>query len=399
MAVITLRPGDLRGDWAVPPSKSIAHRALILSFLTGGGEVTPVIPSQDMLATRDCLNGLGGEAVYPCRESGSTLRFMIPLALLKTGGGLFTGQGRLGLRPLTPYERCLEAHFDHLSKEPLQLRVTGSLRAGEYILPGDVSSQFITGLLLALPFVPGDSRLRILPPLESAGYIDLTLQALADFGITVNRPDPLTFEIPGSQQGRARDYTVEGDYSQAAVPLCAAALGHPVAVTGLRRDSRQGDAQMLTWLTQMGAQIRWQENRITVDAPGGLRGIEADGGQCPDIIPMLALACALAKGESRLNNLSRLRIKECDRLTATCTLLTALGAKICVENEGLTIRGVERFRGGVQVDSCNDHRMATLAAIASTRCEKPVELTGGESVGKSWPTFWEEFGRLFEQAE
>lgn len=390
MAVIDLPPRTIRGVVEVPPSKSIAHRALILSFLTGGGAVTPIIPSQDMLATQDCLAGLAGSARYPCRESGSTLRFMIPLALLKTEGGLFTGCGRLGQRPLTPYEAVLGADFAYEEREPcLRLRVSGALRPGAYTLPGNVSSQFITGLLLALPFAPGDSELHITPPLESAGYIELTLQALADFGLRVERPDALTFLIPGSQQGRRRDYTVEGDYSQGAVHLCAGALGHSVAVRGLRRDSRQGDAQILPWLREMGAETTWASDTVTAAAPRGLHGITLDGGQCPDIMPLMALVCALARGESRLNNLARLRLKECDRLEATCRELARLGAHIRIENEGLVIQGRPLLTGGVTVSSHNDHRMAMMLALASTRCQSPIRLDGPEAVAKSWPDFWD----------
>lgn len=391
MAVITVNPGKWQGTMTVPPSKSIAHRALILSALTGGGEITPIIPSQDMLATQDCLKFNGQ---YPCRESGSTLRFMIPLALLKSGGGHFTGAGRLAQRPLTPYENCLNAAFTYAQGEGLDLTVKGELKAGSYTLPGNVSSQFITGLLLALPFAEGDSEIRITPPLESKGYIDLTLQAMADFGLTVHRPDELTFLIPGNQRGKSRDYRVEGDYSQAAVPLCAAALGNPVTVKGLRRDSKQGDAQILSWLEMMGAQVKWSGGAVTVAAPEGLHGIRADGGQCPDIMPILALTCALAQGESRLENLSRLRIKECDRLAAACEVINLLGGSARIENEGLVIQGQPALKGGVTAPDYNDHRMVMMLAAAATRCEEPVTIQGAQAVSKSWPSFWQDISFL-----
>ncbi|MBQ8537969.1 MAG: 3-phosphoshikimate 1-carboxyvinyltransferase [Clostridia bacterium] len=391
MAVTCVNPGKWQGTLTVPPSKSIAHRALILSALTGGGQVTPIIPSQDMLATQACLH-FDGE--YPCRESGSTLRFMIPLALLKTGGGHFTGAGRLGQRPLTPYENCLNASFTYVQGDGLDLTVKGQLKAGVYTLPGNVSSQFITGLLLALPFVRGDSEIHITPPLESKGYIDLTLQAMADFGLVVHRPDELTFLIPGGQKGQSRDYQVEGDYSQAAVPLCAAALGNPVTVKGLRRDSRQGDAQILPWLQMMGAQVQWQGDEVTVTAPKGLHGIAIDGSQCPDIIPILALTCALATGESRLKNLSRLRIKESDRLAAACEVINLLGGSAQIENEGLVIQGQPSLKGGVTALDYNDHRMVMMLAAAATRCEEPVTIQGSQAISKSWPSFWEDVAFL-----
>lgn len=412
--MITLHPGRLRGTLAVPPSKSIAHRALICAALAQGESVvSPVDDSQDMRATTQCMQALGAafsregktlaiegrirapEALprMDCLESGSTLRFLMPLSLVLAQGGTFFTKGRLGERPLGPYEAVFARQGILLERASGSIRVKGKLAPGRFELPGDVSSQFVTGLLLSLPLLLGDSEMLLTTPPESEGYIDLTIRVLADFGVKAERPTRQRFEIPGGQSYRARSYQVEGDYSQAAVLLCADALGSQVALQGLKEDSLQGDRAVIRLLTGMGANLVRKEGSLSL-AGGDLAGAVIDGGAFPDILPMMALACCLAKGESRIENAGRLRLKECDRLAATVGELSKLGADIRAEGDTMIIRGREELSGGVKVYSHNDHRMAMMLSIAALFCREPIQLADPGCVAKSWPMYWEDYVSL-----
>ncbi len=414
MAVVTLHPGRLQGTLAVPPSKSVAHRAIICAALAKGeSQVSPVDDSQDMQATLQCMASLGADftregrllrikgqsrrpeemAVLNCLESGSTLRFLMPLALILAGGGRFLTSGRLGERPLNPYEALFARQGVAFDKMENGFQVQGSLAPGHFELPGDVSSQFITGLLLALPLLAGDSEILLTTHPESEGYLQLTMDVMKEFGVIVQRPHSLKFLVPGSQSYRHRDYTVEGDYSQAAVMLCAGALGSGVVVRGLNPDSHQGDKAVIGLLSQMGAGLVQEDGTCFMKA-NGLHGIRMDGGQFPDILPMMALVCCLAKGESRIENAGRLRLKECDRLLATVQELSRLGAAIRAEGDDMVIQGRDAFEGGVFVDSHNDHRMAMMLSIAALHCKAPVRLENPACVKKSWPSYWDDYMAL-----
>ena len=414
MAFVTLHPGQLKGTLSVPPSKSVAHRAIICAALAKGkSEVSPVDDSQDMKAMLQCMAALGtgfaregrllrlegqgrvpdGLPVLDCLESGNTLRFLMPLSLVLAGGGRFLTSGRLAQRPLGPYEALFARQGVALLRTADGFFVQGGLAPGRYELPGDVSSQFITGLLLALPLLDGDSEILLTTPPESDGYLQLTMDTMADFGVTVQRPNPQRFLVPGDQSYRPRDYTVEGDYSQAAVMLCAGAMGSDVALRGLKPESHQGDRAVIGLLQQMGA-IYTREGGICSMKAGPLQGICIDGGQFPDILPMMALVCCLSKGESRIENAGRLRLKECDRLTATVTELAKLGADIRAEGDAMVIHGRDTFKGGVLVDSHNDHRMAMMLSIAALHCREPVRLENPSCVKKTWPSYWDDYQAL-----
>ena len=414
MAAVTLHPGRLNGLLTVPPSKSVAHRAIICAALAEGrSEISPVDDSKDMQATLMCMAALGADfsredrllriigrkrkmesiPVLDCLESGSTLRFLMPLSLVMAGCGRFLTAGRLGQRPLGPYEAIFAKQGIAFNRTADGFFVRGRLAPGRFELPGDVSSQFITGLLLALPLLAGDSEISLTTPPESDGYLQLTMDTMADFGVTVLRPAPQTFHIPGRQNYRHRGYTVEGDYSQAAVMLCAGALGSGVAVRGLNPASHQGDQAVLALLSQMGAGIAWEDGLCRVDT-NGLQGIRLDGGQYPDILPMMALVCCLAKGESRIENAGRLRLKECDRLEATVQELLKLGADIRAEGDAMVMSGRDALIGGVTVDSHNDHRMAMMLSIAALHCREPVRLEDPACVTKSWPHYWDDYKAL-----
>lgn len=426
MTDLLIKPTKLKGTVHIPPSKSMAHRAVIAACLADGGSVIENIElSDDIQATiegmisfgakitiqdakdrkRLLIQGVAGNETVTNRlidanESGSTLRFLIPIATLFEGETRFVGRGKLGIRPLDTYEQIfLEQglRFEPSGNEQLDLKVEGKLAAGNYALPGNISSQFITGLLFTLPLLDGDSVIQITTELESVGYLELTLEVLRTFGIVIafNREER-QFLIPGNQTYHAQTYTVEGDYSQAAFFLSAGALGNEVTVTGLLPDSNQGDKDIIAILEQLDAQIAMEEDSIAASpALEGLAGGETiDGAQVPDIIPVSALVAALSKGATNIVNLKRLRIKESDRLEATKTELAKLGADIRVVGDSLHIQGVSSLKGDAIVSSHKDHRMAMMLAIASTVSEKEIVIKDAEYVAKSYPSFWQEFEAL-----
>ncbi len=405
---ITITPAELAGTIVPPPSKSQAHRALIAAALAHGESViSNVALSQDIEATIRCLGELGAQfrregggiavqgmganvmsplrrMAYPrldCGESGSTLRFLIPIALAVRGGGVFTGHGRLMERPLTPYFDLFDEKDIFYEYKDGALTVAGMLTPGTYQLPGNVSSQFFTGLLFALPLVDGPSAVIPTTPLESEGYIQMTLQVMAHFGVEfpVSMSLPPQYYPQGNQTYRAADFAVEADWSQAAFWYAAQALGNPVTVEGMAPDSVQGD-RIITDLA------------LQLSGPGA---VELDISGCPDLAPPLAAMAALRAGKTtRLTNAARLRMKESDRLASVTAALSALGAEVKEGPDFLEIRGKDALAGGVKVDSFNDHRIAMMAAIAAARCINPVTINGAECVAKSYPNFWEEYKRL-----
>ena len=365
--IIKIHPGRLQGNVTVPSSKSLSHRALIASFLANGGAVENLAENDDIAATRDCLRAIKSGNVLCCRESGSTMRFLIPLALVFRDEATFTGSRRLLERPLTPYLNLFAAEQ---TENGFTLR--GRLKPGLFPISGNVSSQFITGLMFALPLLDGDSEIKLTSPPESKPYIDLTLTVLQAFGIHMNvRPDGWT--IPGQQTYSPCRYTVEGDESAAAFWRVADALGSDVSCLGLNPFSMQGDRVL--------PDIIRETVRII------------DVRECPDLVPALAVLCSFRTGESRIVHAARLRIKESDRLHAIAFELNKLGAKITELADGLVIQGVSSLNGG-SVNSHNDHRIAMALAIAATRCDGPVVINGAECIDKSYPAFFADFRAL-----
>ena len=408
---VTVTPTLLKGSITPPPSKSQAHRLLIAAALSGGvSTISNLADSQDIRATRRCLcalgagmedlepgvvrvHGLGGGiviappyATLDCGESGSTLRFLIPVALLVQGQAAFTGRGRLMERPLKPYEDLFREKGIAWKLEGGVLTVDGgrgydalALEAGDFRLPGNVSSQFITGLLYALPLLEGDSRILLTTPLESRGYVDMTLDALEQFGVRVEYDGERTFRVPGNQSYQPRELTIEADWSNAAFWYGARFLGCPVEIGGLNAFSTQGDMRIVSYFMKLQ----------------GAGPVELDVSQCPDLVPPLAAMAALRVGETTvIGNAARLRIKESDRLATVTDVLGALGAEISEQPDRLVIRGRDRLPGGVTVDSHNDHRIAMMAAVAAVRCQAPVTVAGAECVAKSYPDFWEDYETL-----
>ena len=399
---MTITPAVLKGTVTPPPSKSQAHRLIIAAALSDGFcKLSNVDLSEDIQATLRCMRTLDADAsadgtiirgadlvdgheepapeVMDCGESGSTLRFLIPVALALKGGGKFTGHGRLMERPQEPYFALFREKGIFYEQKDGVLTVEGKLTAGVYTLPGNVSSQFITGLLYALPLLEGDSRIELTTDLESRGYVDMTLDALKRFGVKAEYDGKRTFHVPGNQYYQHQNLAIEADWSNAAFWYGAKFLGCPVEIGGLDQASVQGDRAIAGFYEQMG----------------GAGRLELDVSQCPDLVPPLAAMAALRAGETTaIVNAGRLRIKESDRLATVTEVLNALGAQVEEHEDHLVIHGREKLAGGVTVSGHNDHRIAMMAAIAAIRCEKPVTITGAECVKKSYPRFWEDYEAL-----
>ena len=394
-----IHPKTLRGTVTVPPSKSQAHRAVIAACLARQASVIENIAfSQDICATMGAMEAFGANAhkendrltlcggvpspqengLIDCGESGSTLRFLIPLAWVSGTKVSFTGRGRLMSRPLDPYFSLCDNEGIHYTRTESAVTFRGKLKGGTYHLPGNISSQFISGLLFALPLLEQDSTLILTTAVESVGYIQMTLDVLADFGITVTHENYQRYTIPGGQSYSPHNMTVEGDYSQAAFFLCANAMGSQVDVLGLNPHSSQGDREILSLIKQFGTP---------------LTGISIDVSQIPDLVPILAVLATQAQGETRLYNAARLRIKESDRLATTTDMLTRFGADITEEADALIIRGKTSLKGCI-IDAHNDHRIAMAAAIAATVAEGPVTINGAECVAKSYGDFWQAYTAL-----
>ncbi len=418
---VTITPAALGGAVTPPPSKSQAHRLIIAAALSDGVcRLSNVELSQDIQATLRCMRTLDADAsadgtiirgadlvdgfgtpppeVMDCGESGSTLRFLIPVALALKGGGRFTGHGRLMERPQEPYFRLFAEKGIAWTLENGVLAVEGRLTPGVYALPGDVSSQFITGLLYALPLLEGDSELVLTTALESRGYVDMTLDALAQFGVAAEYDGDRRFRVPGNQVYRHRDLAIEGDWSNAAPWLCLGALGgESVTVKGMDPASLQGDKAVCDVLAQMGARLHITGDRVTAFR-GPLCPTQIDARDIPDLVPVLAAVAAAIPGTTTITGAARLRLKESDRLATTAHTLRALGAQVEEREDGLVIQGRYPLPGGT-VDAAGDHRIAMAAAVAAGACEAPVTITGAQAVDKSYPAFWRDLAALGKGVE
>ena len=421
----TVTPGCLHGELRVLPSKSASHRAVMMAAMAQGKTLLePLQLSRDISATLACAQALGltrGAAIagsetegfvraeiwgggegetrplreLDCGESGSTLRFFIPLALDGRGPVRFVGHGRLMQRPLTVYQNLFEPLGVSWKQEGDALTVEGALQSGRFELPGDVSSQFITGLLLALPRLAGDSEIAVTTPLESRAYVELTRRVQSDFGVVSEwRDGGQTLLIPGGQKIASPDCLhIEGDWSHAAFYLTAGAIGRgEIRLTGLEPRSAQGDRAIVEILRDMGADIRWEGDAL-VSRASRLHGLHVDCAQVPDLVPILAVAMAAAEGESRITGAARLRIKESDRLSAMAAALTAAGADVTELPDGLIIRGGKPLHAAT-VEGCNDHRIVMAMTIASAVADGKLTVTDAEATAKSAPAFWQEFEHL-----
>lgn len=412
---VTIHPKPLQGSLVVPPSKSLSHRAIIAAALAEGKSIiSNVILSKDIMATIEGMKALGasidiqGNCLYItgskvqrknkeifANESGSTLRFLIPIALVCEEAVCFTGQNQLVHRPLDSYLEIFDQQgisYSHAEHQYLPLQIEGKLKPGNYEIRGDISSQFITGLLYALPLLEADSKIKITTSLESKGYVDLTLDILKRFGITIINHEYEEFIIPGNQTYISCDYQVEGDYSQVAFFLVAGALGADIKLYGMNENSYQGDKKIIMDMKAFGATIE-KNNDVLRCIPGKTKGTIVDFSQSPDLGPALTVLASLSEGTSQFIHAERLRIKECDRITCMREELEKMGAKLIEQQDGLTIEGVSELTGAV-LDSHNDHRVAMALAMASLKTKGDIVIRNAECVTKSFPDFWRVFEAL-----
>ena len=415
-----IRPGPPpSGVLAAPPSKSMAHRAVLCAALADGeSRLTGLAHSQDIDATLAAAAALGAQveageswariagaaplqapaAPVDCCESGSTLRFLIPLAALTGRPVAFTGRGRLMQRPQSVYQELFASQGLRFEQEGDTLTVAGPLRPGCFSLAGDVSSQFISGLLFALPLLDGDSRLCLKPPVESRSYIEMTRAAQSRFGVASAWLDEYTLAVPGGQAYRPRDMAIEGDWSQAAFPAALGVLAGDVTVTGLEPGTLQGDAVILDILRRCGGRAE--------AVPGGVRfqksalhGTKIDLADCPDLGPILMALGLLCEGETVITNAGRLRLKESDRIAAMEQELRKLGGRIESDGGTVTVRRSALHAPAGPLWGHNDHRVVMSLTVLAAAAGLPVQIDGAEAVAKSWPGFFAAVRQLGVEVE
>lgn len=406
---IIITPSILKGKVIVPPSKSVAHRLIISAALAKGtSEISNIYMSKDIEATINAMKALGADiscskdtgelykvsvkgiekpvksALIDCNESGSTLRFLIPVASALGVDATFIGKGKLPQRPITPYLSEMTKNgvtFDYNNTMPFS--VSGKLKPGEYKIAGDISSQFITGLLFALSVLDGKSEIVLTSHLESRPYVDITVDCLNKFGAciteTVNG-----YSVNGVKALKPHSEAVEGDYSQAAFFYVANALGCDINIDGLNENSFQGDKRI----------VKICRNAVyNISGKNKLKSFDIDCSDIPDLVPILTVLASFCDGISHITNAARLRIKESDRLSAISNALNSVGGKVKELEDGLEITGVEYLNGG-EIDTCNDHRIAMAMAIASIKCKDKLIIKGAECVQKSYPNFFEDYKSL-----
>jgi len=413
MSDVKFSPFVPNGTVNVPPSKSDVHRAIICAAMANGvSRISPVALSNDIKATIGCIKALGADAVLEnnvltvdgtnmyknktalldCGESGSTLRFFIPIAAVGNINATFVGKGKLPQRPIGIFTEALpKAGTVCKTEGGLPLEIKGQLKSGIFKIPGNVSSQFITGLLLALPILDGDSEIVLTSPLESVGYIAMTIRTMKQFGVNIQATEK-GWHIKGGQSYKTCDYTTDGDWSQAAFFMVLGAVSGKVTVKGVAKDSTQGDKKCAEILARFGAKVTQLDNEVTVEK-GELKAITIDASQIPDLVPVLSVCAAFAEGTTRIINAERLRIKECDRLKATAELLNNLGGKVKELSDGLEITGVSSLKGG-NVNGYNDHRIVMSAAVCAARSDEDITATFAMSINKSYPDFYIDYNSI-----
>lgn len=413
MSDVKFSPFVPNGTVNVPPSKSDVHRAIVCAAMANGvSRISPVALSNDIKATIGCIKALGADAVLEnnvltvdgtnmyknktalldCGESGSTLRFFIPIAAVGNVNATFVGKGKLPQRPIGIFTEALpKAGTVCKTEGGLPLEIKGQLKSGIFKIPGNVSSQFITGLLLALPILEGDSEIVLTSPLESVGYIAMTIRTMKQFGVNIQATEK-GWHIKGGQSYKTCDYTTDGDWSQAAFFMVLGAVSGKVTVKGVAKDSTQGDKKCTEILARFGAKVTQLDNEVTVEK-GKLKAITIDASQIPDLVPVLSVCAAFADGTTKIINAERLRIKECDRLKATAELLNNLGGKVKELSDGLEITGVSSLKGG-NVNGYNDHRIVMSAAVCAARSDEDITATFAMSINKSYPDFYIDYNSI-----
>ena len=398
---VICEPARLHGKINAIPSKSDAHRKLICAALSNSASVMAIFPPfcEDIEATIRCLEALGARfencmdglhispidvqnkrkhAVLDCGESGSTFRFLLPIAAVLCESAKFMGAGRLPKRPIAELANAMEAHNVKFSSHQLPFSISGHLQGGVYQIPGNVSSQFLTGFLFALPLCDESSEIDVITPLQSSAYVDMTMEALRQSKIQVCSDSHMKYAINGNQKYQVNSrIIIDGDWSNGAFWLGANAIGSEIDVCGLNDDSIQGDKRIST---------------ILHDFQGNNTEMNIDMGEIPDLLPILAICAAYCNEKTQFVNAARLRLKESDRIASTSALIRALGGNTKELTDAMTVFG-GGLKGGI-VDACGDHRLAMTAAIAATMAEAPIKILGADCVKKSYPRFFDDYQKL-----
>lgn len=408
---IRITPENLKGRVDMPSSKSYVHRMLMTAaFSRTESVLLGDMSSEDISATLRVLTAFGAKfefvaggviitpaskverAVADCGESGSTLRFSVPISAALGIETTFIGAKRLGERPMEELLNCLTEHGIKVAGDGLPLKISGKLSAGDYMIDASRSSQYVTGLLLALPLLEGDSTLTVNGEASKA-YIDITLDVLNDSGAQITGKGN-TFYIRGGGYSVSGERRAEGDWSNAGFWMVAGLIGDEISICNLNPDSRQGDRRVAELLKEAGGDLNWENGRLIVK-PSELHAVTFDSDDIPDAVPAMSVALAAANGTSVITGVKRLRIKESDRLAAVLDMLTRLGVRTSYneEKDGLKIEGVSRFTGATLL-SYNDHRLAMASAVAAVRAKSPITLIGAEAVKKSYPAFFADYESL-----
>ncbi len=403
-------PSTIKGEISAISSKSYAHRALICAALASSpSKIKCDNLSDDINATVNCLNGIGAEITYKnkeffvtpidvskakcdidCGESGSTLRFMLPIIGALGLNIKIIMHGRLPQRPLSPLYEQMEQNGCSFEKKDNYIIISGKLKAADYEIEGNISSQFVTGLLFSLPLIKGKSKIVIKNKFESYSYVLMTLAVLKDFGIEYSFENNEFKLIKNSYH--SNDCTVEGDWSNAAFWLCAGALSDQgIKVTNLNFNSTQGDKKIIDILKDFGADVKVDSNSATIKK-SILKGITVNASDIPDLVPIICVVASVASGVTTITNAERLRIKESDRIKSVVEMIKNVGGDINETADGMIINGCA-LKGGV-VNSFNDHRIVMSAAVLSSVCENLVEIIDSQAVNKSYPMFFEDFKKL-----
>lgn len=422
---VRISPHGLSGFVTAPVSKSEAHRLLICAALSNapvkifmGNDGSEGLPD-DIKATVNCLAALGTQIAFDesgvvnvtplntnnipkhaeldCHESGSTLRFILPVACALCDSVSVRAHGRLPERPLSELMSAMEIHGVKFSSQHLPFETSGKLQSGTYELPGNVSSQYISGLMLALPVLRNDSTIKLTSLLKSAAYVDITLSALKKFGVEVNTSGN-TYRIPGGKKfSSPHEISADGDWSGAAFFLAAGALSGPVSVKGLSMNSPQGDKKIVDILRKLGACVKVYDDVITVSpishAVKSYRRVEIDIDPTPDLLPVLAITASCSGRDVKFYNASRLRLKESDRIKSTASIIRSLGGFATENGDELFVNGSANLTGGL-AKGFHDHRIVMAAAVAGVKCEHEVIITDAESAGKSYPEFFKDYESL-----
>ncbi len=406
-------PSSISGSISIPPSKSFLHRAVICAALAGGkSEIYPIVFSDDVLATINAVKNLGvdvniagGDRLtlhrgafankqidIDCGDCASTLRFLIPIASALGINVKFKRSISLAKRPIKYYLEVLASNgLNYKLNSDNSIDVSGKLQAGKFSLRGDISSQFISGLLLTLPLLDDDSETNITSKLESEAYVDMTIAVMKNFGVEVEKKGN-NFYIKGKQEYKACKYHVEGDWSQAAFFMAAAAINGNIRIKNLNKNSLQGDKKILDLLSDFGANIYWDAVDLCIKK-SKLQGINIDASQIPDLVPILSVVAAYANGTTKINNATRLKYKECDRLKAIYLQLKSLGVDIEKFADGLAINGNKSYNGGV-LSSHKDHRMVMALSVMALRLKNSLKILDAQSINKSYPNFFRDYNSI-----